>query len=502
MEPGSPAIDDRTAGRDDAPAAACHAPAVQMFLKPDGSVRACSRNLVAYGNIADRPLTEIWSGIERSTLVTRLGDDDWSGGCENCGQEVQIEGREGSYPVFFDVRARHLTADPESGRWPRWIDFNLSNACNLQCIQCSGDLSSAIRIHRERRPPLVSPYDDAFFEDLRSFIPHLDGALFAGGEPFLAPENFRIWDMIAELQPSLMCTVTTNGTQWNERVEAVLDQLRFNIVISFDGVDAQTFESIRVGGVHAEVLENIRRFQAYAERVGTRVSLNHCLMPQNADGFADLLIWAESEGLGVDVSVVRAPPECSISHLPPEDLMAVHAGLLERDADVRRRAPGNAAVWDHEVNRIGAWARQSASPEGIGELDRTVLFFRVAGDGPVRGASVADELRRSAAPSAVLCVIDVDTDDVIVGVSDSAGDLLGPAASSMIGRHFSAVEDVTVERFGDRRRYEVLDRTADRLDAAATYGTTRFTMSFVAERGPDGIARGGTILTLVDLDEC
>lgn len=499
MEAAGPVSDEHVVGHDAAPTAACNAPAVQMFLKPDGTVRACSRNLIAYGNIAERPLSEIWAGIERRTLVDRLRCDDWSGGCENCGQEVAIEGRDGSYPVFFDVRARHLTSDPLSGRWPRWIDFNLSNACNLQCIQCSGDLSSAIRIHRERRPPLISPYDDAFFEDLRAFIPHLDGALFAGGEPFLAPENYRIWDMIAELQPSLMCTVTTNGTQWNERVEAVLDRLRFNIVISFDGVDAPTFETIRVGAVHADVLENIRRFQAYGERVGTRVSLNHCLMPQNVDGFADLLIWAEGEGLGVDVSVVRAPPACSISHLPAAELATVHSALMERDSDVQRLAPTNAAIWEHEVRRIGSWARQSGSAAGIGELDRTVLFFRVAGDGPVRASDVADELRRTAPSTAVLCSIDVDTDDVIVGVSDSAHELLGDAAASMIGRHFSAVEDVTVERFGARRRYEVLNRTTDRLDAAATYGSTRFTMAFVAERDDDGTARGGTILTLVEL---
>lgn len=500
VEPGSPTGAGTSAAPSVVPSSACHAPSVQLFLQPDGAVRACCRQLVAYANIADQSLLDIWAGAARHELIDRLARGDWSGGCENCGQEVAIEGRDGSYPVFFDVRARHLTSDPESGRWPRWIDFNLSNACNLQCVQCSGDLSSAIRIHRERRPPLVSPYDDAFFEDLRVFIPHLDGALFAGGEPFLAAENFRVWDLIAELHPTLTCTVTTNGTQWNERVEGVLERLRFNIVISFDGVDAPTFESIRVGAVHAEVLENIRRFQAYAERVGTRVSLNHCLMPQNADGFADLLIWAEDEGLGVDISVVREPPECSISHLPVDELSDLHRRLLERDGDVHTRAPNNATVWDHEVRRIGAWAEQAASPEGIGELDRTVMFFRVAGDGPVDGHVVADELR-AGNDATVLCRIDVDTDDIIVGVSPSAHDLLGPAAATMIGRHFSAVEDVTVARFGERRHYEVTAQGPDRLDAVARYGSTRFTMSFIAERDATGMARGGTIFTVVDLDE-
>lgn len=103
------------------------------------------------------------------------------------------------------------------------MEFNLSNACNLQCIQCNGDLSSSIRIHRERRAPLAKVRRR--LEDLAALLPP-DEAQFAGGEPFLGVENFRAWELIAEVSPSLGCTVVTNATQWNRRVERVLEQLR------------------------------------------------------------------------------------------------------------------------------------------------------------------------------------------------------------------------------------------------------------------------------------
>ena len=55
--------------------------------------------------------------------------------------------------------------------WPKHIEFALSNTCNLQCVQCSGELSSAIRAQREHRPPLRSPYGDAFFDEIQEFLP-------------------------------------------------------------------------------------------------------------------------------------------------------------------------------------------------------------------------------------------------------------------------------------------------------------------------------------------
>ena len=67
----------------------------------------------------------------------RVAEDDFSHGCEGCRWEVETEGRDGSYPQTFEARALHLTADPASAAWPRSMELNLSNSCNLQCIQCN-----------------------------------------------------------------------------------------------------------------------------------------------------------------------------------------------------------------------------------------------------------------------------------------------------------------------------------------------------------------------------
>src|SRR4051794_38914681 len=124
------------------PYSACYAPSVQLYFDPSGDVRACCRNTRhTLGNVGRERLRDIWAGERRLALVDRLAVDDWSLGCQGCATEVDQEGRAGSYPASFDARAGHLTNEAGSGAWPTFMEFNLSNACNLQCLQCNGDLS-------------------------------------------------------------------------------------------------------------------------------------------------------------------------------------------------------------------------------------------------------------------------------------------------------------------------------------------------------------------------
>ena len=219
----------------------CGAPATNLFLRPDGEVRACCRNDRVLGRIGEQSLSDIWRGVRRGELRPAVDGGDLSLGCSACGEEIDAEGAAHAYPRVFDA----FVPDPD-GLWPSRIEFNLSNACNLQCVQCDGDLSSAIRAHREHRPPLASPYDEDFFAELVSFIPHLRWASFAGGEPFLAEANYRVWEMVRRLNPDLEGTIVTNGTRWGTRESRGLDGLRLGITLSIDAADPAGFEAVRV----------------------------------------------------------------------------------------------------------------------------------------------------------------------------------------------------------------------------------------------------------------
>ena len=123
-------------------------------------------------------------------------------------------------------------ADPQ---WPQRMEFSISNACNLECVMCTGIYSSAIRAHREKLPPTQKFYSDEFIESLRKYLPHLSWAKFLGGEPFLITEYYRIWEMMIEDAPLAKCHITTNGTRYNGRVEKFMNDLDFAFAVSLDG---------------------------------------------------------------------------------------------------------------------------------------------------------------------------------------------------------------------------------------------------------------------------
>src|SRR6185295_19977224 len=80
---------------------------------------------------------------------------------------------------------RYALADGVPFAYPKLMEFEISNVCNLECTMCTGFFSSSIRHNREHLPPIKTPYDDAFVRQLEPFVPHLKAARFLGGEPFL-----------------------------------------------------------------------------------------------------------------------------------------------------------------------------------------------------------------------------------------------------------------------------------------------------------------------------
>ena len=224
---------------------ACAAPWTSLHLDPRGTVHACCENqLYELGSIRDQTLTSIWTGDRLSALRGALRDGDSSRGCGSCGAHAGSGHPERAWARTYDGLP--------SGSWPRRLELELSNVCNLQCVQCNGELSSSIRVHRERRMPLEPVYGDDFFDEIAGFVPHLEQAVFLGGEPFLGREPMRMFELLARDGPHVRCHVTTNGTIWNHRVERLLDRLDIDVSVSIDAATAERYGRIRVG---AELLD-------------------------------------------------------------------------------------------------------------------------------------------------------------------------------------------------------------------------------------------------------
>lgn len=324
----------------------CQAPHAMLRFTPDGRVLVCCANdQHALGVVGQDSIREIWDGDERARIAAALDALDYSLGCDECGAERAIGNRPRSIEAMWDRYAD----DPGPHAWPRRMEFALSNTCNLQCIQCNGDRSSAIRAQREHRPPMPIPYGDAFFEELRDFLPHLEDATFAGGEPFLARETRRVMDMLIELDSPPKVDVVTNATVWDDRVEAYLRALRMDVTLSIDGATPETIEAVRVGADYDEVWANCDRFIETVRSYGGTVSFNYCFMPQNWHELGDLLLRADGLDVSVDVLPVTFPVRFNVLNMAEDDLRAAVHEMEAQDARIGARLGRNSAVWEAKV---------------------------------------------------------------------------------------------------------------------------------------------------------
>lgn len=381
----------------------CQAPHAMLRFTPDGRVLVCCANdQHALGVIGTDSLREIWDGEERARIAKALDELDYSLGCDECGAERSIGNRAGSIEAFWD----HL-APAEPLRWPSRLEMAVSNTCNLQCIQCNGDRSSAIRSQREHRPPMHSPYDDAFFEELVEFLHHIDYASFAGGEPFLARETRRIFDLLIEHGLTPGVDVVTNATVWDERVEHYLRALKMDVTLSIDGHTSETFESIRVGAKHAEAWANIDRFREVTASYGGKVSMNFCFMPQNWFELGDLLLWADGLDIAVDVLPVTYPRRFNILNLPEDELRHAVAALEEQDARIGDQLVLNRKVWKAKV----AMLRRQLELRESGGLPVSISSQKALT--PDQLDALCDELREWAGQEPIVMrVVDGKIDEV------------------------------------------------------------------------------------------
>lgn len=474
---------------------ACYAPHVALSFDMTGAVSVCAfTRATPLGRVGETPIIDMWRGARIQELRAAVEADDLSCACSRCAEEIAGGNLHGALAVGFDRFPAQRLPD-----WPTRMEFALSTTCNLQCVMCSGEFSSAIRSRREGLPSLPEPYGDAFLNELDPFLGHLDQARFLGGEPFLGEVNFRIWERMIEQGLRVDCNVTTNGTVWTPRVQRVLDELPFSIGISIDGVTPDTVERIRAGATHDQIMQNLGRFVAYRDRTGASVSLTFCLMVPNAHEFVDYLLMAEELGCQVYVNTVRQPPEHSLYELPIEQLRHV-VDSIERRADAAwQRLDINRSVLDEQIGRLrGALAEAMEDPDGYDRvLDRRAraeeLLERCA-QAALPEPTLIRLLRDSAIDDRV-SVVRCDVDDVIV----SGDHYVGLDVEPLVGGPASVLHPLLAERLG--RRIDVVAARAGGgvsarvLSFGEAGGVPWIVLSMVRRRpGSDGLVRLAVLL--------
>lgn len=350
----------------------CHAPFKSMTFFHTGAVLACWYNkLFPLGNYPEDSIHDIWFSKRSETLRNFISHNDLSYGCPDCRKNLNDKN-------FYNVGAWRYDFLPEGdSEFPVSIDFQISNSCNLQCVMCNGEYSGNVRTNRENRELYKPAYDEDFFRQISSFVPYLKEASFSGGEPFFAKEFARVWDLFIELNPQINCSVSTNGTIFNDRTRYYLDALPFNIALSLDAITPEVYNKIRINANYDSVMENMEKFINYTQERKTEFTVKVCAMQQNWHDIPALIKFVNERDLPFLFNTVFYPPYCSLWSMSYLKLKEIAEYLkkfpLAAESATQKK---NATCYQDLIRQIEDWGKEAKIREESGFYEKGIIELK------------------------------------------------------------------------------------------------------------------------------
>lgn len=274
----------------------CHLPLRSLYFGFNGIVTACCFNRFYHlGKFPKNSIEEIIHSEKRKQLQLFLNNTDFSHGCHNCKEMISSRN-------YSSVGASFGDTLPDNGDLPTEMIFELDNTCNLKCMMCNAEYSSAHNGGIRN----CSPYDsEEFINQLKPFIPTLHYAKFLGGEPFLSDIYPKIWKEIREINPKCTIRLQTNGTVLTDSIKSTLENGNFLIGLSIDTINPEHYKEIRNGASLETTLKNLDFFDSINKKHGDYTYISVCPMKQNRFDIPELVDFCNNKGFFINFNNVK-----------------------------------------------------------------------------------------------------------------------------------------------------------------------------------------------------
>jgi radical SAM protein with 4Fe4S-binding SPASM domain len=257
----------------------CMMPWTHMHAFPDGRAFPCCLSVDKHpiGDLHKNTLAEVWNDQPLRDMRVKMLADQPTKECSKCYEQEDAG--------FFSMRnssnkafGHHVSVVDDThtdGRYDdfkmRYYDIRFSNLCNFKCRSCGSIFSSnwyqdEVKMFGPRPYPQIAiagRHKDDMWEQMQEHIPHLEQIYFAGGEPLIMEEHYRILrELVNREMFHVRLQYNTNFSELKFKGQDVLElwKLFDNVSVgaSLDGSYARG-EYIRKGQNWAETVANRER---------------------------------------------------------------------------------------------------------------------------------------------------------------------------------------------------------------------------------------------------
>jgi MoaA/NifB/PqqE/SkfB family radical SAM enzyme len=326
----------------------CPLPWIHLATRPNGDVRLCCTanasgadivdtkdvGLVKQDgvvmNLRDHTIEDVWNSDQmRNTRLQMLAGEK-PASCLKCYQEEHngiVSKRQWETVVWKErINVEEVVAKTTAdGHLPvdiPYFDLRLGNMCQLKCVMCSPHDSSAwikewkiqypkyktIELQQDQQWDIDFDYTwyqkGVFLQSMRAQAHNIKELYFAGGEPLLIPEHYKILEFMIETGAASSCVVryNSNGLELPEKLFELWNhfkQVKFNF--SVDAVGARN-DYIRYPSKWDNVVTNLKRLDDTPDNIVVNIACAVQLL--NVMYVPELVQWKNS----MNFKKINLPP--------------------------------------------------------------------------------------------------------------------------------------------------------------------------------------------------
>ena len=356
-------------------------PFTGLATREDGAVKICCRSQ-PIGWIQDDSLENIWNNSQMREVRKKVLCGERHEACRPCfdleDQGVESlrqrhikdtipESRINLYPNALDTLTEEYTMPFE---FPT-MEIKLNNLCNLKCRMCHPMDSTSWNDWQEvepfyqkegnflpekianlnlKRKPYLDSFDDTdnWWDSFEKLLPHFRRVEFAGGEPLMDPQHYRILDMLKPYGKNIEIKYATNGTtlgiSQGRTIHDYWPHFRSVAVnVSLDGIH-DVYNYIRGNGDFNVVEQNIKEIQRIPNV--SRVVGAFTAQAGNILQAADCVDYFINKMNIVFYSHRVSYPNCLSAQVLPRELKDIAIKRLE---EIKLRVPNFENVKKHPI---------------------------------------------------------------------------------------------------------------------------------------------------------
>jgi|AntAceMinimDraft_5_1070358.scaffolds.fasta_scaffold01310_4 hypothetical protein len=374
----------------------CILPWIHMHVWPDGRAMPCciADSDQPFGNVKKDGVKETWNSDRYKELRLAMLEGKKLNCCNRCYEledstyiwTLRKNHNQWFGDKHFDLVEKTATdgSIPEEDMRMAYMDIRFSNICNMKCRTCGPELSS---LHAQEHGELYGKHEVAnilnndgsivvnvakhitFWEELQEFLPNVEEVYWAGGEPLITDEHYKILDKwIADGKTGVRLRYTTNFSNLRFKKKSIIDYWKhfsdIQVSASLDA-DGSRAEFSRHGTNWEQIERNRLEMLEHVPHV--HFELTPTISLYNVWNWPDFhMDWVERGLVDIEncrLNILTDPNFMRIDNIPEDIKIELRAKYIDYKA------------WAYDKIKERMIAKPDVVKDVLGKIDSVIQFM-------------------------------------------------------------------------------------------------------------------------------